>query len=451
MFIILRKIIWSVMITALLTLPFLGGACADGGVFGKNTYVFSIEETNQYAVIDYYKGIESLYISINFNWERSNKTAWIIPVPVNPDNMTVELPGGTPILTGSDMEGVAESRIEDLLFEFSMSYTFSIFLPYPININLVRFTFSSLSGSESGSESSSVDIEKRVEKYGLTAEVISATDGIGLYQYLTSQGLDINEGIIPQIDEYITKEYSFVVIWISNSNILTRYPGVLINFPIHKIFYPMILTSIYGETKIPINIMIIGHNTPKLYKEIEKDSKISYYTKGDIDFRYDYDMIAPNGILPNGFFDFIKRINSHWDGKFTALSIDTPAKNFKKDIWIENDVSSNVEYSLFINDLLNERNSFIFLMILSFLYSIVFSIILGWQFIKKDKKEVFYYFLIGLSNLVGIIGFIISIPIISKHRKYNGKAQGVFMVLFLISFIISVIFSIWALLIPLNL
>lgn len=96
---------------------------------------------------------------------------------------------------------------------------------------------------------------------------------------------------IPLLDTYAGKNYSFVISWISShkrfypfSHLLPLYVrifggefvGVTIKFPTKKIYYPMLLTSIYGDRKIKIRIYI--ENFVEVdQEELSKIGKVEYY------------------------------------------------------------------------------------------------------------------------------------------------------------------------------
>jgi len=84
--------------------------------------------------------------------------------------------------------------------------------------------------------------------------------------------------------------------------------GVSITFPTDKIYFPLKPTSVYGSQKVPIVIYVMGHVTPDIYPEIEKDTQVNYFVHS-----WDYDV--PN--LFSSFFNGKTRISSlqnYWGG-----------------------------------------------------------------------------------------------------------------------------------------
>jgi hypothetical protein len=54
-------------------------------------------------------------------------------------------------------------------------------------------------------------MDEHIEKMGLTTELIGTKEGNALYIYLTGKGLDLPSDSKAILDEYVGKDYSFVV------------------------------------------------------------------------------------------------------------------------------------------------------------------------------------------------------------------------------------------------
>ena len=208
------------------SVPFLGLASGDGGVFGKFESVFQVDQNSQIGMINHANGVQKMIISINFDWSESTSTAWIFPVPADPQQINVDLAGSVPTFSGKD---VIEEANEDLTGSFSgfgISYLGSVWLPLPVNIYITSWMVLGLAPS-----GTNVEVHKHLEKYGMVIEVISAKDGAGVYDYLADNDLEITQGLIPQLDDYVEKDYSFVVTWIAGTQVYVREPGVIVEFP----------------------------------------------------------------------------------------------------------------------------------------------------------------------------------------------------------------------------
>ncbi|MDI6917542.1 MAG: DUF2330 domain-containing protein [Thermoplasmatales archaeon] len=292
---------------------------ADGGVFGYHYQTIYHPENSQSAIINYKNGVQKMLISVNFTWSESDKTAWILPVPSKPGDTDVDVIDGTPTFSGYDVKEEAKEELKDGLTMSLICYLSPPVLPF-----IYVWTSGFMVAGGAG-----VQVYKHIEKEGITVEVVSATEGEGLYDYLTDKGLNVSEGVIPQLDSYVSKNYTFVISWVSSSNKTMREPGIVIEFPTNKMYYPLILTSIYGSDVIPIDIIVMGHVTPDIYSEIKKYTKMTYW-KGYVSTGvYGGSIIIPNySPPPPSLVNFTEEISEGWDGRFTRIKISAPSNAF---------------------------------------------------------------------------------------------------------------------------
>jgi hypothetical protein len=87
-------------------------------------------------------------------------------------------------------------------------------------------------------------------------------------------------------------------------------------------YFPLKPTSIYGEKRIPIRILVLGHIKPELFPGIKDRTEVRYLT---------------------GWLSLAGSFKPFWLGrhqasneKFTEISIDTPSKLLVDDLWIRN-------------------------------------------------------------------------------------------------------------------
>ena len=421
----MNRIFIFYIIWLFISLPFLGFAAGDGGVLGKTHTVIYIKENTQYSVIHHFAGTQKMFISIDFDWKKSNATVWLLPVPSDPVNVSIDIPEGVPHFSGNELIETARGNLNEVLNTFLNSYYLSTILPIPMS-----FIINSLA---TGSMGDSVIVHKHIEEFGLTAEVISANEGMGIYNYLTSNGLELSEGIVPQLDKYVEMKYSFIVMWFSDSQLTIRYPAILMEFPTEDIYYPLILTSIYGNGVIPIQIIVVGYVTPKLYNEIEKYTDVSYFYQSSLEPR-DPESEYDHEIESGEYFDFIREIYSLWDAKFTLIKLKTPANALKNDLWIEKKKPDKLDYAEGINNIFGSELEIPMILLLFLILSFLVGFFLGFIVFGHEKKEFPFYLMMGFGNTIGIIGLIISTLLVSHFRKYPGRKVIIFFISFIISF-----------------
>lgn len=193
------------------------------------------DESNQQAFINYDNGLQKMIISVGFEDENSNGAVWLFPVPSEPNKVAIDVVKSLPRLSGEETSSKAKSNLDNITKFLQMTQL------YPIPFVLFSRTFSTTETNvfkiaPGAAKGLGRDIEQDVvvyehlEKEGITSEIITAKTANGLYDYLKNKGLKVESGSIPVLDNYIGKEFSFVVSWISS-------PGKIISAEaIKKIF-----------------------------------------------------------------------------------------------------------------------------------------------------------------------------------------------------------------------
>ena len=416
----------------LITLIFLiilsTNALADGMFFvlDKSDNWNLFDENKQFSVIDYSDGVQKMIITLNLVGEsNANRAVWIFPIPAKPDEININF-----------VEGFPEFRDDTDIEEYSKYVMGKVFetmwstqiYPVPI-LSLLR-----LNGLIKGAHQLA-HVHKSISYMGLNAELVSADDGASLWNYLSQKGLTLNEKEKSLVDEYVGKGYSFVVSWISGEDfrnylnyvnsmqrsahdeqrrgdfdISEHVMAISITFPTKKIYYPLKLTSIYGNKRIPIVIYVLDYVKPKLYFGIRQGAEVKY--AGSAEFE-----------ISKGLEEFFNDYNKHYyedriivEGvDYTKIKINTLSKHLTRDLWIEPSEPLKVR----MIKLMNKPHSlfrvmlgltiFILCSCLASLFSAI--VIFGKRSISKWR-----FALLGLSNFLTLIGFLI-ISYVAKVDK----------------------------------
>jgi len=195
---------------------------------------------------------------------KGDKVVWIFPVPSKPEKIEIDILKEFPSYGGYEVKSKAGYTIHEANFPMLMSQVYIA----PGLIFWQMGTFGGSPGVNKGvGQDSGVTIHERIEKMGLTTELVTAEDEEEFNRYIQDKGLDLPGGSLSIMREYIGEEYSFVVSWISDveeyrKEIQGDILAVRINFPTNRIYYPLKLTSIYGEKKIPVVIYVNGYVNP---------------------------------------------------------------------------------------------------------------------------------------------------------------------------------------------
>ncbi len=346
------------------------------------------------------------------------QAVWIFPVPANPEETKIDIIKGFPRLTGSDIKSAARQSVTTgfMLMSLSQVYTGSLLI---INVFGGGY-YAGLSGDNLGAVQGGVEVYEHIEKMGLTTELITTQDVNALNSYLGQRGLNLPSDSKAILDGYIGKEYSFVVSWISDvekfkneSAINNRYGnyyygtnlnllGVYVSFPTDKIFFPLKPTSVYGSAQIPISVYVMGHVTPELYSGISS-AQTSYLVQNSYSVPYELSQ----------FFNGKTQIQGL---KYTKIKIQASSSSLTEDLWIRNDAPKIAGMISFVIDFF-----WVWFLGILLLASCLASVLSGMIIFRNEKVNIRYFALLGLSNLLTIIGLIIASSKLDKKYLKSKK------------------------------
>ncbi len=430
----MKKIVILLLVMLFLFASVPSEVRADGlGIQIESTSFALQDETAQVAAINYEDGREKLLLAVKLGELTSGSVLWIVPVPARASEVKIDVCQEFPEVRGVDMLKEAELGkrvVGDVALNVAMTQILpGIFLP-----NVGRFI-----GAEAPEQ---VQVYAHVEKEGITAEVVTAETGHALDEYLQERKVAVPSGSIPVIDEYIGKNYSFVVSWIESRPTERKdvTPAIFVEFPTDKLYYPLKLTSAYGNQRIPVQLTILGYVKPNLYPEIERFTKCRYF------YSFPFSAIGgPAEFYGQAFESYQHPSGTVWHsiGGFTTIEIGnasgsilkgrTPAaKSFVDDLWMErlDDLPEEVQEVL---DRIEERAWFFrenwlvlfipWLICLSLASGSLAGLILH----RKPKK----FALIGLANCLTQVGLIIATIFLAREEGKRLKFILLFWVLFL--------------------
>jgi hypothetical protein len=407
-------IIATILLLSSLTIP--KSALADGMIIRPDPYSDRwdyLGESNQQAFINYEDGLEKMILSIGME-KTSEKAVWIFPVPSEPNKVVIDVVTQFPRLSGEDISKKAKSN----LFDIKKILPATQIYPIPFidwwGMGTYKVSVEGIPAASLGREraiETDVIVHEHLEKEGITTEIITARTAQALYQYLQNKNLKVEEGSIPVLDYYIGKEFTFVVSWIWETATATpkaqsKQRGVFVTFPTKEIYYPLLPTSVYGSKVIPVTIRIIGHRSPKIFKDLKNYTKTEYF-------------------IDSYVRELDKELKNFYNGptknlKYTKIEIEAPSKFLIDDLWISPRRPLKTYYSSFIAQ--HALFSGIFLLILS---SMITSMIVGWILFRdlQNKNGLFKLALVGLSNCLSIIGLVIATVLFRTKAKDENVAS----------------------------
>lgn len=393
----------------------------DGIIIPPHPKPKPLDQNSQIAVINYQDGLERLIISVNFEMNIS-EAVWIFPVPAKPDKTVINIVTEFPRLTGYEVTNKAKLEIDEMIRTSRFTQIYPFFIPRYMVLYRVGRALAGLGGVRE------VTVHEHIEKEGITTELITTETGQALYDYLESKGLELEPNALPVLDDYVGKEYTFVVSWVSSmeeriyceeprpeiciqvyepvcgSNGRTysnwcmacrdpsvewytkgtcefrryyRRPAVFITFPTDRIYYPLLPTSVYGSKRIPIEIYVMDYVKPEMYEGIKPYTKTNYYIGYGLEFYGGY------------------------KEKYTKIEINAPSKYLIDDLWFSEGAPAKVNYASMIVSIDHWITKILMILLLSALTGGL----AGFIIFKEAKK----YALLGLANVFSIVGLGIAV------------------------------------------
>jgi len=369
----------------------------DGGFFIPTVDRWmSAPEEKQMGVIEYKNGIQDLTIAIDVKNSslQADEAFWIFPVPAAPEKISIDIQKNISFLRGKDVDTVAKGYLSD-----SFLLTFCLSQPYLSPFLVVYFY---ISGAIAPGGIEDVTVYQHLEKMGLTTELVGTNSSDALTQYLSQKDIRLTNDTIAILNDYIGKDCSFVVSWISDvqefrKNALIQdhsyyymygepffMLGITIRFPTNRMYYPLKLTSIYGEKEIPIYLQIHGYVTPL---SLQDNVEVHYAIDGNI--------------------------------RYTEITLRSKAEDLTQDLWIENTAPSKAIISGFITE-----NIILVACIIFIFCSCLASVLAGIIIFQKQQPSLAKFAILGLCNFMSVIGFFIASFLLKIDQTFVKLPRG---------------------------
>ena len=386
---------------------------ADGMVIEYDPYAESWNystEQHQNAYINWENGMQKMILSIGVDGSGNKNQVWIFPLPAPPDRVVIDVFENVPNFRGQNLSTACKSQLRGLnhFLLATQIYTVPFITPrYGRNYQYSMFSMGGGANEAAPDYREDITVYEHVEKHGVTSELVTTETSDALLDYLEGKGLKVDANVFHVLDEYIGEDFSFVVSWLSENEppdytggwrwggTTTSNPpdppdsdrGVFVTFPTRDIYFPLIPTSVYGSERVPANIMLVGHVSPRIYDDLQNYIETSYF-QGYID-------------TPGGLSKFMKGDTN--EVRYSLITIDAPSKFLTEDLWIRRRAPFTALFSTFVVN--HPVITGLFFLVLC---SILASIIAGWIAFAELRTKVKTLALIGLSNCLSIVGLIIA-------------------------------------------
>ena len=368
------------------------------------------DEESQLAFINYQDGLQKMIISTGLKQENGNGV-WLFPVPAKPEKVVIDVVDQFPNWRGMYVYDAAKNNLSEIGRWLNATQIYpEFFRPRYIGTPMysVGNGLNALQPTDIVAEKTDVTVYEHLDKEGITTEIITAKTGSGLYDYLKSKNLNVLDGSIPVLNNYIGKDFTFVVSWLAETQVpidqsmpvYNSYPyyksyypqkGVFVAFQTNKMYYPLMPTSVYQSKVIPTTIKVYGFVSPRIFKDIKPYTEVKYLVEDSY-----YSSSGPQIFYNN---------SNRQDLKYTLININAPSKMLSDDLWIKNSAPMSASYALTI-----ARHPAVWFIFALVIISALTGFIVGLIFFKEArfKKGWWKFAVLGLFNCLSIIGLIIA-------------------------------------------
>jgi hypothetical protein len=436
------------MIVAITFLPAVAmPVMADGMSWEKQTTSgeawAKVHERSQFAIINYQDRLEKMIVSIQVNadqLESASEMFWLFPVPSDPTDVSVDVMSIVPRLDGEPLGEFLQDEVADSpLWMLSLGTTIWFAGMYGMVLTLGG------TGAGGGGAQDVVAYDS-ISKNGLTTSVLSANTSADMQGYFQLNGMTIPSEDLALIDEYIEDGFAFVATRISDvaafrssasamseGGITYYMMGVEADFRTDRIFFPLKLTSGYGDAEIPIVVQVLGlvevtggpPESQSLSVDVDYEILDGGYLVYGNSYYYgpSYSNFNPE-VLP--FFE--EQIGSSWrsnldsysqysiyDQRFTTIRIDGRADALDQDLWM----ADSAPFAEGVTDAMIQ-NSGLVVVIAVVIISMLTGIIAG-LIVDRNSGHLPQYMVIGLCNVLTAVA---TVAAYHSYRKKWLKEKG---------------------------
>jgi len=410
------------------------------------------KEHTQFGLVSLENGLEQMIVAINvdaYELRQGDRAVWLFPVPSAPQNISIEMLPEVPSFRGERLSKMVEDSLgTDLLMVCSSQiYPLVFVLPFLAGTGV---TYSLL--PKTGSGDNEVDVYEHIEKFGMTTEVIGTESNTSLDVYLQGKDLSLPAIAAPAIETYIGDDFSFILSWISDTEqfVGNNTPlrgddgslyyslGVWISFPSEKLFYPLRLTSVYGEDAPPMLLQVVGFVSQSWGAHSHNfHAQMTCYVARSIGVN--------EGLA--GFFNTQPPERGTLvlnNLRFTEIMLTTGANGLSDDLWLDASPPARASLAVFVID-----HSWVLALLIFVLSSMLASLLAGVICFRRRHPAKTKFALLGLFNFLTIIGVWFAARHLSVDEKFvnpsdppaEGESIPSYLAVFTLLFIAFVIAS----------
>jgi hypothetical protein len=415
---------------------------ADGISFTGDPDMMLLQpENDQAGAIFYEDGYENMLLSVSLDWQQQgNQSVWIFPVPARPQDVQIDVLRGFPTYDGTSLSDKCTMQAGTVAVASASYATFP--LTTPVVLCAMAGWSSHFHGGFAGAPpaaSGDVVVWDQIDKKGLSTEVVSAKDAGALSNHLASRDLVLPNGSLRMLDDYIAKDYSFVVTSVQNvTEYREQFPaqslgadgpvytesgsddalGVFVRFPANRIYFPLMPTRVYGSRTVPLLLTVNGYVTPAFPAGIGSRAIVTYLEQ---------DTYTPPATLKDFFCGQQEKVPF----TYTKILLAVPAEDYTDDLWLDTGTPPEVSTQSWMI-----RYYPLIGIGLYVIFSVVAALLAGLIVFTRGSVTPGRLLRHGLWNCATLAGFVYAtrryLALPESEKKKRARFVGVFVVLFLL-------------------
>lgn len=377
-------------------------------------------EDSQFCLILHQDGIEMMALSIKVHanaLEDATRACWVFQVPSAPENVDIDIVQQVPHLQGEKMSKLADDELSSDFMLMSCTQIYPALMIAPALL-LTSDGYGFVSRAGESYNDSGFTVFESISQYGVTSELVSSESGVEVAEYLSEKNLSLPSATQELLDEYVGGDYSFVISWISDVQAFRTHAsssgsyysiGTFVRFPTERVFYPMRLTSVYGQTKVPVVVQVLGFVSP------DPSSHDGYGVKKEC-------LLAPYHATSSviGLFDQTPETRVNDRLVFTEIAVDAPSSAFAEDLWFDSGAPSGEMAKLVI------EHAWVVTVVIFVAASMISGAASGLAVFWGYGPSLLKFGALGLFNLLTVLALAIATSKLEVHRNFTRPKNGIY-------------------------
>ncbi|MFA5140210.1 MAG: DUF2330 domain-containing protein [Elusimicrobiota bacterium] len=234
-----------------------------------------VAQRSQQAWIQVDDGIEKLTLAVQTR-AIAPRLAWIVPIPAPARLVSIDLVEKAPEWGGEEIRAKARRALVKYWIIAAFAGVCLLFCgatQWLVVIGVIAvlgaIAIPNFGGGPGSTKALDVTTYSHVELGGLVSELVDTPSAKALEDYLKAKSCLLPKPVADRLPAVLDGKTSLIVSWASHDT-LSKSLALEATFPSETPFYPMKLTSAYGESRLTVDLRVKGwHEPPEELRGLE--------------------------------------------------------------------------------------------------------------------------------------------------------------------------------------